>query len=162
MSVYLDCNATSPIEPRVQDEVIRFMSIDFGNAGSRTHEFGNRAKIAVQRAREQVAAVVHAKPQEVIFTSGATESNNLAILGLAEYGQATGRRHLVTTRIEHKAVLEPFQELERRGFSVTYVTPTKGGWVEPGMVHAAMRDDTLMVSVMHVNNETGVVQPIAE
>ena len=158
--VYLDHAATTPIDPRVRDIVMRFMTEEFGNAGSRTHEYGARAQQAVQHARDQVAAVVKAKRDEVFFTSGATESNNLAILGLAPHGEATGRRHLVTTAIEHKAVLEPMQALATRGFDVTFVPPTGGGWVDPDAIRAALRKDTLLVSVMHVNNETGVIQPI--
>src|SRR4026208_653260 len=117
MTIYLDCNATTPIEPRVRDEVMRFLSIEFGNAGSRPHEYGNRAKVATQRAREQIAAVVKAKPDEVIFTSGATESNNLAVFGLASHGEQTNRKHIVSTAIEHKAVFEPLEVLEKRGFA---------------------------------------------
>jgi cysteine desulfurase len=162
MSAYLDCNATTPIEPRVQEAVVHFMSEEYGNAGSRTHEFGNRAKIAVQRAREQVAAVAGVQPDEVVFTSGATESNNLAILGLAASGEQTGRRHLVASAIEHKAVLEPLEYLARRGFELTLVRPNGSGWVDPQAVAATLRDDTLLVSLMHVNNETGVIQPLEE
>lgn len=162
MAVYLDCNATTPMEPLVQEEVRRYMEVEFGNAGSRTHEFGARAKEAVQRARDQVASVVDAKRDEVIFTSGATEANNLAILGLAKHGEETGRKHIVSTQIEHKAVLEPLQVLETRGFELTLVPPTAGGWVEPEAVKNVVRDDTLLVSMMHVNNETGVVQPLSE
>ena len=162
MSVYLDCNATTPLDPRVQDEVMRYMAVEFGNAGSRTHDYGARAQQAVQRARDQVAAAVGAKRDEVIFTSGATESNNLALLGLARHGQDTGPRHLVSTQIEHKAVLEPLEALVERGFEVTLVAPTSGGWVEPRAIQEAVREDTLLISVMHVNNETGVVQPLAE
>lgn len=162
MPVYLDCNATSPIEPRVSEEVIRYLQIEFGNAGSRTHEYGNRAKQAVQNARDQVAAVVDSSREEVIFTSGATESNNLAILGLAEHGEKIGHKHIITTAIEHKAVLEPLQALARRGFEVTLLPPTSGGWIEPEAVHGALRSNTLLVSIMHVNNETGVVQSITE
>lgn len=160
MSIYLDCNATTPVDPRVQDAVLRFMAQEFGNAGSRTHEFGLRAKQAVQSARDQIAAVVGADRDEVIFTSGATESDNLAILGLRCYGESTGRRHIVSTAIEHKAVLEPLQYLEGLGFEVTLVAPTQGGWIDPQAVRQALRKDTLLVSVMHVNNETGVVQPL--
>jgi cysteine desulfurase len=159
---YLDCNATTPIEPLVRDLVILFMSQEYGNSGSRTHEFGLRAKQAVQRAREQVAAVVSAKPDEVIFTSGATESNNIALLGLTEHGEKTGRKHVISTMIEHKAVLEPLDALVRRGFDVTLIPPTGGGWVEPDAVKKALRKDTLLVSVMHANNETGVIQPLSE
>lgn len=162
MPVYLDCNATTPVEPRVATEVMRFMTEEFGNSGSRTHEYGGRAKQAVQRAREQVAAVVYAKPDEVIFTSGATESNNIALLGLAAHGEATRRKHIVSTMIEHKAVLEPLEFLARRGFDVTLLSPSRGGWVEPDAIKQALRHDTLLVSVMHANNETGVIQPLDE
>ncbi|HEX8181385.1 MAG TPA: cysteine desulfurase DndA [Pyrinomonadaceae bacterium] len=162
MVVYLDCNATTPIEPPVREVVMRFMADEFGNSGSRTHEYGTRAKQAVQRAREQVAAVVKAKPDEVIFTSGATESNNIALLGLAEHGEKTGRKHLISTTIEHKAVLEPLEFLARHGFEVTLLPPTEGGWVESDAIKKALRKDTMLVSVMHANNETGVVQPLDE
>ncbi|WP_395815488.1 cysteine desulfurase DndA [Archangium minus] len=162
MTAYLDCNATTPLEPEVRDVVLRFMAEEFGNAGSRTHDFGARAQQAVQRAREQVAAVLGAKRDEVLFTSGATESNNLAILGLAPYGEKTGRRHIVSTAIEHKAVLEPLERLRERGFEVTLVPPTSGGWVDPEEIRSALRPDTLLVSVMHANNETGILQPLDE
>ena len=160
MPVYLDCNATTPVDPRVRALVVEYLDAEFGNAGSRTHEYGARAKRAVHRARQQVAAVVEAKPDEVIFTSGATESNNLAILGLEEEGRRSGQRHVVSTRMEHKATLEPLDELERRGFEVTRLRGNPSGWVDPGEVLEAVRDDTLLVSILHVNNETGVVQPI--
>ena len=132
------------------------------NAASRTHEYGTRAKHAVQRARDQVAAVVKAQREHIIFTSGATESNNLAILGLREYGESTGKRHIVTTAIEHKAVLEPLEHLGKYGFVVTLVKPQKDGAVTAAAIAAALRPDTLLVSVMQVNNETGIVQPIPE
>jgi len=157
-----DCNATTPLDPEVKAVLLRYLEEEYGNAGSRTHDYGARALQAVQRAREQVAAVVGAKRDEVIFTSGATEANNLAILGLAPYGEKTGRRHLVSTAIEHKAVLEPLQLLKERGFELTLVPPTPGGWVDPAAIRAAVRPDTLLVSVMHVNNETGVLQPLGE
>jgi cysteine desulfurase len=150
------------MEPEVRDAVLRFMAEEFGNAGSRTHDFGVRAQQAVQRAREQVATVLGAKRDEVLFTSGATESNNLAILGLAPHGERTGRRHIVSTAIEHKAVLEPLERLRERGFEVTLVPPTDGGWVDADAIRSALRPDTLLVSVMHVNNETGVMQPLDE
>ena len=133
-----------------------------GNAGSRTHEYGLRAKRAIQQAREQVATLIDTKADEVLFTSGATESNNLAILGLAPHGESTGRRHIVSTAIEHKAVLEPLEELESRGFTVTLVKPDASGIVNAKDVQKALRPDTLLVSVMHVNNETGAIQPIDE
>ena len=160
--VYLDCNATTPVDPRVQDEVLTYLAEEFGNAGSRTHAYGQVAKDRVNRARRQVAAVVAARPEEVIFTSGATESDNLAILGLADHGTHTGRRHIISTQIEHKAVLEPLEEMTRRGFEVTLLPPTAGGWVDPDAIRQALRPDTLLVSVMAVNNETGVIQPIPE
>lgn len=162
MTVYLDCNATAPMDPRVLSEVMHFFSVEFGNAGSRTHDYGSRAKQAVQRARDQIAEVVKVRRDEVIFTSGATESNNLAILGLAYHGKETGRLHIVSTMIEHKAVLEPLDALARQGFEVTLVPPTRGGWIDPAMVQDALRQDTLLVSVMQVNNETGVIEPIPE
>ena len=169
MAVYLDCAATTPLDPRVREAVLRFLDDEFGNAGSRTHDYGRRARRAVEQARQQVAAVVHASRGDVIFTSGATESNNLAILGLAGHTPhpspvpASGARgHIVTTAIEHHAVLEPVRELERRGFEVTVVQPEAGGWLDPQAMRAAIRPDTLLVSMMHVNNETGVIQPVAE
>jgi len=162
MPIYLDCNATTPLEPDVGEVVRAFLQEEYGNEGSRTHEFGARAKQAVQKARDQVAAVVGGSRDEVLFTSGATEANNLAILGLADHGLATNRRHLVTTAIEHKAVLEPIQELERRGFEVTIVPSQKDGAVCPQHVVDAIRGDTLLVSVMAANNETGARQPIAD
>jgi cysteine desulfurase len=160
MTIYLDCNATTPIDPEVMKVVRHYMEVEFGNAGSRTHEFGLRAKQAVERAREQVGSVVDAKPDEVIFTSGATEANNLAILGLEAEGRRTGKMHIVSTQIEHKAVLEPLAELERRGFEVTLLPPNKGGWVEAARVRDSVRANTLLVTVMHVNNETGIIQDI--
>ncbi len=160
--IYLDCAATTPIEPRVLKEVIHYMETEFGNAGSRTHEYGLIAKRAVEKARVQVSEVVKCKSDEVIFTSGATESNNMAILGLQEHGQKTGKMHIISTQIEHKAVLEPLKEMVKRGFEVTLLPPNRGGWVEPESLQEALRDDTLLVSIMHVNNETGVIQPLEE
>src|ERR1041385_7312997 len=154
--VYLDCNATTPLETEVREAVIQFMTEDFGNSGSRTHEYGTSAKRAVQRAREQVARLVQSEPDEIVFTSGATESNNLAILGLARHGHEAGRKHIVSTMIEHKAVLEPLEFLATDGFEVTLVPPTSGGWTDPNAVRKALRNDTLLVSIMQANNETGV------
>lgn len=162
MTVYLDCNATAPLEPSIQQEMLRFFVEEIGNAGSRTHDYGVRANQAVERARAAVAAVVDAAVEEVVFTSGATESDNLAILGLAPEGVRSGRRHIVTTAIEHKAVLEPVDALRASGFEVTVVPVGVSGWVDPSAVAAALRPDTLLVSVMHVNNETGVIQPVGE
>ena len=157
----MDCNATTPLEPDVRDAIAHWMAEEIGNAGSRTHTYGMRAKRAVQQAREQVAAIVRASPDEIVFTSGATESNNLAILGLATWGEQDNRRHIVSTTIEHKAVLEPLEALEKRGFSVTLAKSQATGAVKVEDIAAAVRPDTLLVSVMHVNNETGVRQPIA-
>lgn len=160
--MYLDCAATTPLEPHVAEEVTRYLVSDFGNAGSRTHGYGQTAKSRVQAAREEVATVVDAGPDEVIFTSGATESNNLALLGLVDHGEVTSRRHVITTAIEHKAVLEPVDELRRRGFTVTLLQTDTSGRVDPDDLRRALRPDTLLVSVMHANNETGVLQPLAD
>lgn len=158
MPIYLDHAATTPLDPRVRAEMARYLDDDFGNAGSRTHEWGLRARAAVEQARDRVAAVVAARRGDVVFTSGATESNNLAILGLALGGD--NRKHIISTAIEHHAVLEPLAELERRGFDVTRVLPGQDGAVDPGAILAALRPETLLVSLMHVNNETGVIQPV--
>ncbi len=159
--VYLDCAATTPLDPRVRAELLRHHDEAFGNAGSRSHDAGRNARQAVERARAQVAAVVGATRGDVIFTSGATESNNLAILGLAAHGDATGRRHIISSRIEHHAVLEPLDALRQRGFEVDLVTPNTGGVVDPADITRLVRPDTLLVSLMHVNNETGIIQPVA-
>lgn len=157
---YLDCNATAPLDPEVRDVLLYYLTEEFGNEGSRTHEYGARAKQAVQKARDQVAAVVNAKRDEVIFTSGATESNNLAIIGLRQAALQQNKRHIITTAIEHKAVLEPCAALEAEGFEVTCLPVTSSGVVDPVSVLKALRPDTLLVSVMQVNNETGVRQPL--
>jgi cysteine desulfurase len=149
------------VDERVADLVRRHFLDEFGNAGSRTHAYGTEARAAGERARVQVAAVADAEPDEVIFTSGATESDNLAILGLAAYGAETDRRHIITSAMEHKAVLEPCEVLERRGFEVTYLPADSTGRVDPAQVGLALRPDTLLVSIMHVNNETGIIQPLA-
>ena len=146
----------------MQAELRRYSEVDFGNAGSRTHAYGQTARQAVERARAHIARVAGVRRNEVIFTSGATESNNLALLGLESYGRADRRMHVVSTTIEHHAVLEPLRVLRSRGFDLTLVDPEPGGWVDADRVAAAVRSDTLFVSVMQVNNETGVQQPIAE
>ncbi|MFD4938295.1 cysteine desulfurase DndA [Streptomyces virginiae] len=162
MVTYLDVAATTRVDPRVADVVMHWMTEDFGNAGSRTHEYGTRAKRAVQEAREYLAGTVRAEPDELIFTSGATESNNIALLGLAPHGEQTGRRHIITSAIEHKAVIEPLEHLQSRGFEVDFIKPGSSGRVPVEAVMERLRADTLLVSLMHVNNETGVVQPVAE
>ena len=161
LPVYLDYNATTPMDPRVLDAMTPWF-LEPANSGSRTHVYGQRAKEAVENARKQVADLVGASPEEVIFTSGATESNNLAILGLMEFGEAARRKHILSTAIEHKAVLEPLERMRRAGFDVELAPVTSGGYVELDAIRSRLRSDTLLVSVMHANNETGVLQPITE
>ncbi|MFD0900200.1 cysteine desulfurase DndA [Actinomadura sediminis] len=162
MTVYLDSAATTRVDPRVAEVVLYWMTTEFGNAGSRTHDWGTRAKRAVQEAREQLAGQLNAGPSELIFTSGATESNNIALLGLAPHGESQGRRHVISSAIEHKAVLEPLEQLATRGFEIELISPGPSGRVSVEAVRERLRDDTLLVSLMHVNNETGVIQPVAE
>lgn len=162
MPIYLDYNATTPMDPRVFEAMKPYFLEEFGNAGSRTHVFGQRAKEAVEHARSQVGAVLGAKPDEIVFTSGATESNNLALLGLAKWGERNGRRHIVTSAIEHKAVLEPLEQLRESGFDIEHVPVARGGYVDHHDVVRRVRQDTLLVSLMHSNNETGVLQPIRD
>lgn len=162
MTIYLDYNATSPVHPEVADLVYKMMVFEFGNAGSRTHEFGVEAKRAVEVAREKVANVVKADKTEVIFTSGATESNNIAILGLQEYAAVSGKKHIITTKIEHKAVLEPIEHLANKGFDVTYLNVDENGQIDIKELENALRDETFLISIMHINNETGSIQPIQE
>ena len=161
MTVYLDDNASTRVDPRVVDCMVQVMQRDYGNSGS-LHAFGQRAKDLINDARAQVGGVVGVRRHEVLFTSGATESNNLAILGLAQHGIESGKRHIVSTQIEHKAVLEPLEALGRRGFEITLLPPDERGKVSAEQVLAAVRADTLLVSVMHVNNETGAIQPVGE
>ena len=161
--VYLDCNATTPLHPAAREAMLAWLDpARPANPGSRTHAFGAAAAKAVQHAREKVAAAAGVSASGVIFTSGATEANNLALFGLAASDAAKNRRHVVTTAIEHHAVLEPLQALTGRGFEVTFVPPEPDGRVASARLLDAVRDDTLLVSLMHVNNETGVIQPVAE
>lgn len=161
MPVYLDCAATTPIDPRVVATMTRILrsAEEFGNPGSTSHEYGDRASAIVDEARLQVGAAVGASSVDVVWTSGATEANNLAIFGVTAYYAYQGR-HIVTARTEHKAVLDPCWQLEQRGWRVTWLTPGPGGIVEPDQVAAALRSDTILVSLMHVNNETGAIQDI--
>jgi cysteine desulfurase len=159
-AIYLDYNATTPVDPEVMEVVRFYMMEEFGNAGSRTHEYGARAKKAVENAREVIATELGVRTGDVIFTSGATEANNLAILGLEAEGRRTGRMHLISSQIEHKAVLEPLAELERRGFSLTLLPPERNGIVPAAALREALRPDTLLVCLMHVNNEIGTIQDI--
>jgi cysteine desulfurase len=161
MPVYLDHAATTPVDPRVaarMAEVLKSES-EFGNPAS-SHDYGDTAGALIEMARAQVAAAVGASANEVVWTSGATEANNLAIFGVAQYYRDSGR-HIITTRIEHKSVLDPCRELERRGWRITYLEPDGGGLLNPDQVAAALRPDTVLVSIAHVNNEIGVVQDIA-
>lgn len=162
MTIYLDCNATTPIEPEVIVAMREYLEFEFGNSGSRTHEYGSTAKSAVEYAREQVGLVVGVDKSDVIFTSGATEANNIAILGLECYAKDKGRLHIITSAIEHKAVLEPIAQLESRGFDVTYLKPNRHGYVTADDLAKALRPTTSLVSLMHANNETGSIQPILE
>ena len=159
---YFDYAATSQVDSRVADVVYHYMREEFGNSGSRTHPFGVTARNAVEEARQYVADVVDADIDEVVFTSGATEADNLAILGLAPYGEKINAKHIITTAIEHKAVLEPIEHLETLGFEVTIVGVDSDGLVNVSEIASHLRKDTLLVSVMHVNNETGMIQPIDE
>ncbi len=158
--IYLDYSATTPVDPRVAEKMIPFITEHFGNPASRSHAYGWRADEAVEQARFDVAELVHADPKEIVWTSGATESNNLAIKGAARFHQKKGK-HLITVKTEHKAVLDSMRELEREGFEVTYLTPEPNGLVDLDKFAAALRPDTVLASVMLVNNEIGVIQDIA-
>ncbi|MFN2047461.1 IscS subfamily cysteine desulfurase [Pantoea agglomerans] len=162
LPIYLDYAATTPADPRVASKMMQFLTLDgtFGNPASRSHRFGWQSEEAVDVARNQIAELVNADPREIIFTSGATESDNLAIKGAAHAHQARGK-HIITSQTEHKAVLDSCQQLEREGFAVTYLTPAANGIISPDQLRAALRDDTILVTLMHVNNETGVIQDIA-
>ena len=162
MTIYLDYAATTPVDPTVAEAMSRVLALqgEFGNPSSVFHGHGRRAAAAVERARAQVAALVGAEPAEVVFVAGATEANNLAIKGVAQQVRACGR-HIVTMATEHKAVIEPCRTLERVGYEVTYLRPDSDGLLDPAKLQAAMRANTVLVSIMHVNNETGVVQDLS-
>lgn len=162
MSVYLDYNASTPIDSRVLDTMVEVYKSRFGNADSRTHNYGENARSVVEQARKQVASLLNVSSDEIIFTSGATESSNLAIQGLREHAEKTCKEHIITTSIEHKAVLETMKQLQREGFEVDFVSPDYSGRVRSEEILAKVREDTLLVSVMHVNNETGIIQPVKE
>lgn len=160
MSIYLDYNASTPIDERVLTVMIDTYRNNYGNADSRTHNFGENARIVVDNARQLVAELLNVKKDEVFFTSGATESDNIAILGLQHYAKSTNKCHIVTTAIEHKAVLEPMKYLSEKGFDITFIKPNKNGRINTDDIINSVRKDTLLVSVMHANNETGIIQPI--
>jgi cysteine desulfurase len=157
--LYLDYSATTPVDPRVAEKMIPYLTEHFGNPASRSHAFGWKAEEAVEEAREQVAALVHCDAKDLVWTSGATESINLALKGAAEFYKTRGK-HLVTVKTEHKATLDSMRELERRGFEVTYLEVGADGLVDLQQLEAAIRKDTILVSVMYVNNEIGVIQDI--
>lgn len=159
--IYLDYSATTPIDPRVVEAMLPYLTEKFGNPASRSHQYGWDAEAAVENARAEVAALVHADPKEIVWTSGATEANNLAIKGAANFYQGKGK-HLITVKTEHKAVLDTMRELERQGFEVTYLDVLPNGLVDLAALEAALRPDTILVSIMAVNNEIGVIQPIAQ
>ncbi|MCC4117804.1 IscS subfamily cysteine desulfurase [Aromatoleum toluclasticum] len=159
--IYLDYSATTPVDPRVAQAMIPWLTEHFGNPASRSHAYGWEAEKAVEDAREQVAALVNADPKEIVWTSGATESNNLAIKGAAQFYKGKGK-HIITVKTEHKAVLDTFRELERQGFEATYLDVQENGLIDLAAFRDALRPDTVLVSVMFVNNEVGVIQPIAE
>ncbi len=162
LPIYLDYSATTPVDPRVAQKMSECLLVDgnFGNPASRSHVFGWKAEEAVENARRQVAELVNADPREIVWTSGATESDNLAIKGVAHFYASKGK-HIITSKIEHKAVLDTTRQLEREGFEVTYLEPGEDGLITPAMVEAALREDTVLVSVMHVNNEIGTINDIA-
>lgn len=159
--IYMDYAATTPMDPRVAEKMMQFLTPDgeFGNPASRSHAYGWQAEAAVEEARKQVADLMNANPKEIIWTSGATESDNLAIKGVAHFYSKKGK-HIITCKTEHKAVLDSCRQLEREGFEVTYLDPESNGVIDLAKLEAALRDDTILVSIMHVNNETGVIQDI--
>jgi cysteine desulfurase len=159
--IYLDYSATTPVDPRVAQKMIPYLTEMFGNPASRSHAFGWDADKAVEKAREQVAALVNADSKEIVWTSGATESNNLALKGVAHFYKAKGK-HLITVKTEHKAIIDTCRELEREGFEVTYLDTREDGLLDLEVFKQALRPDTILASVMFVNNEIGVIQPIAE
>jgi len=163
LPIYFDYSATTPVDKRVAEKMMQYMTNDghFGNPASRSHKFGWQAEEAVDIARNQVAELINADPREIVITSGATESNNLAIKGAANFYSKKGK-HIITSKTEHKAVLDTCRELERQGFEVTYLDPEENGLIDLNKLNDAMRDDTVLVSIMQVNNEIGVIQDIAE
>ena len=161
MRIYFDHNATTPVDPAVAETIARVMTGEFGNASS-VHHFGQRAKAILDEARSAVAALIAAEPSEVVFTSGGTESDNFALRGVAEALEPTGKRHLIASSIEHEAVLVTMRALARRGWRTTLLPVGETGIVDPDTLRSAMTDDTVLVSVMHANNEIGTIQPVAE
>lgn len=162
MAVYLDYNASAPVDPRVLDRMIEVYRSHYGNADSRTHSFGTDAKEIVSESRKTIANILKVDSTDVIFTSGSTESNNIAVVGLLEYALETGRNHFITTAIEHKSVLEAMKYLQSKGCMVDFVSPDESGRIKASQILELVTDKTLLVSMMHVNSETGIIQPIEE
>lgn len=162
MSVYLDYNASAPIDHRVLEYMDKVYLNNYGNPDSRTHNSGNEARNIVENSRKQVASLIGCNTNEIVFTSGATESNNIALLGLRRYADSCGKKHIITTAIEHKAIIEATKKLTDEGFDVEYVLPSADGKIRVNDVIDKVRDDTLLVSIMHANNETGIIQPVKE
>ena len=162
MSIYLDYNASAPIDERVLNVMFDVYRNDIGNADSRTHKHGESVRKIVETARKQVASLLKVDSNEVFFTSGATESNNIAIQGLQDYANKTGKKHIITSAIEHKAVLETIKAMQLKGFDVDIISPDKSGRIDTKQVLSLIREDTLLVSIMHVNNESGIIQPVHE
>ncbi len=160
--IYMDYSATTPVDPRVAEAMCRYLTPDgdFGNPASRSHQYGWKAEEAVDKARRDVAALINADPREIVWTSGATESDNLALKGVAHFYRKRGK-HIITCKTEHKAVLDSCRQLEREGFEITYLDPEPNGLIDLNKLENAMRDETILVSIMHVNNEIGVIQDIA-
>ena len=162
-TIYLDYASTTPVDPRVASKMMKFLTPDgeFGNPASRSHRFGWKADEAVEEARSHVANLVNCDPREIVWTSGATEADNLAVKGVARFYKSKGN-HIITSKIEHKAVLDPCRQLEREGFEVTYLEPNEGGVINPQDVKAAMKDTTILISLMHINNELGSLNDLTE
>lgn len=164
LPIYMDLQATTPTDPRVIKEMVPYFNEKFGNSHSRTHSAGWQAEIAVEKARKQVADLINADPKEIIFTSGATESNNLAIKGIARFYKKSidGRPHIITTQVEHKCVIDTCRDLEEEGFDVTYLPVDKNGIVDPNTLRSAIKKQTILASIMAVNNEIGSISPLKE
>ena len=162
LPIYLDYASTTPVDPAVADQMVEFLtpSGHFGNPASRSYMFGWQAEAAVEDARSDVAGLINADPREIVWTSGATEANNLAIKGCAHFNTRKGK-HIITSKIEHKAVLDTCRQLEREGLEITYLNPDKHGLIQPQAIADALREDTTVVSIMHVNNELGTLNDIA-
>ena len=162
LPIYMDYASTTPVDPRVAKKISDHLTLDgnFGNPASRSHKFGWKAEEAVEEARSHVANLVNCDPREIVWTSGATEADNLAIKGIANFYEKNGK-HIITSKIEHKAVLDPCRQLERDGFEVTYLEPNEGGLITPEAILSAIREDTVLISIMHINNELGTINDLA-